>query len=106
MHTHVALIAGGQNAFFDPDEPSQLSAVGRGFVAGILRHARELCLVFAQWVNSYKRLVPGFEAPVYVAWSERNRSAVVRVPPTGRGARTTRPGDRSCAAPIRPATPI
>ena len=83
MHTHVALIAGGQNAFFDPDEPSQLSAVGRGFVAGILRHARELCFVFAQWVNSYKRLVPGFEAPVYVAWSERNRSAVVRVPQQG-----------------------
>jgi len=83
MHTHVALIAGGKNAFFDPDEPSQLSAVGRGFVAGILRHARELCFVFAQWVNSYKRLVPGFEAPVYVAWSERNRSAVVRVPQQG-----------------------
>jgi len=83
MHTHLALMSGGSNAFFDADDPNQLSDVGRAFVAGILRHARELCLVWAQWVNSYKRLVPGYEAPVYVAWSQRNRSAVVRIPQQG-----------------------
>jgi len=80
MHTHQSLFADGRNAFFDPDDPSYLSAAGRAFIAGQLRHAREICAIFAQWVNSYKRLVPGFEAPVYVAWSRRNRSALVRVP--------------------------
>ncbi|MFN8109119.1 MAG: glutamine synthetase family protein [Thermoleophilia bacterium] len=84
MHTHVMLTKNRVNAFFDADDPDLLSADGRAFCAGLLRHARELCLVMAQWVNSYKRLVPGFEAPVYVAWSRRNRSAVVRVPQQGR----------------------
>jgi len=83
MHTHVMLMKDGANALFDADDPNLLSQHGRQFVAGLLRHARELCLVFAQWVNSYKRLVPGYEAPVYVAWSQRNRSAVVRVPQQG-----------------------
>jgi glutamine synthetase len=80
MHTHQSLFAGGQNAFFDRDDRYFLSAAGKGFIAGQLRHAREICSIFAQWVNSYKRLVPGYEAPVYVAWSRRNRSALVRVP--------------------------
>src|SRR5207245_9839230 len=57
-----------------------LSDTGKAFIAGQLRHARELSAVFAQWVNSYKRLVPGYEAPVYVAWSQRNRSALIRIP--------------------------
>jgi glutamine synthetase len=80
MHTHQSLFAGGHNAFFDADDPYFLSAAGKAFIAGQLRHAREICSIFAQWVNSYKRLVPGYEAPVYVAWSRRNRSALVRVP--------------------------
>jgi glutamine synthetase len=80
MHTHQSLSAGGRNAFFDGDDEHHLSDVGKAFIAGQLRHAREISAVFAQWVNSYKRLVPGYEAPVYVAWSQRNRSALIRIP--------------------------
>src|ERR1700716_762516 len=80
MHTHQSLFRGERNAFYDPDDQFFLSDVGKAFIAGQLRHAREICSIFAQWVNSYKRLVPGYEAPVYVAWSRRNRSALVRVP--------------------------
>ena len=80
MHTHQSLFKDGRNAFYDADDPYYLSPVGKAFIAGQLKHAREICSVFAQWVNSYKRLVPGYEAPVYCAWSRRNRSALVRVP--------------------------
>jgi glutamine synthetase len=80
MHTHQSLFADGNNAFFDPDDEWHLSDVGKAFIAGQLHHAREISAVFAQWVNSYKRLVPGYEAPVYVAWSRRNRSALIRIP--------------------------
>jgi glutamine synthetase len=80
MHTHMSLSRDGRNAFYDADDPYFLSAQARAFIAGQLRHARELSAIFAQWVNSYKRLVPGYEAPTYVAWSRRNRSALVRVP--------------------------
>jgi glutamine synthetase len=80
MHTHMSLFSGGRNQFFSQDESYHLSPAGKQFIAGLLRHARELSAVFAQWVNSYKRLVPGYEAPVYVAWSQRNRSALVRIP--------------------------
>ncbi|MBA2256161.1 MAG: glutamine synthetase, partial [Thermoleophilaceae bacterium] len=80
MHTHQSLFANGRNAFFDADDEYYLSDVCRAFIAGQLRHARELSALFAPSVNSYKRLVPGYEAPVYVAWSRRNRSALVRVP--------------------------
>ena len=80
MHTHQSLFRDGRNQFFDPDDKWHLSEVGKQFIAGQLRHAREISAVFAQWVNSYKRLVPGFEAPVYVAWSLRNRSALIRIP--------------------------
>ena len=80
MHTHQSLFAEGKNAFFDADDEWNLSAVGKAFIAGQLHHAREISAVFAQWVNSYKRLVPGYEAPVYVAWSRRNRSALIRIP--------------------------
>jgi glutamine synthetase len=80
MHTHQSLFRGERNAFFDADDQYYLSDVGKAFIAGQLRHAREISAIFAQWVNSYKRLVPGYEAPVYVAWSRRNRSALVRVP--------------------------
>ena len=80
MHTHQSLFTGGRNAFFDGSDKWNLSTAGKAFIAGQLRHAREITAVFAQWVNSYKRLVPGFEAPVYVAWSQRNRSALIRIP--------------------------
>ncbi len=80
MHTHQSLFKGERNAFFDPEDEFLLSADAKAFIAGQLRHARELSCVFAQWVNSYKRLVPGYEAPVYIAWSRRNRSALIRVP--------------------------
>jgi glutamine synthetase len=80
MHTHQSLFANGNNAFFDADDEWHLSDVGKAFIAGQLHHAREISAVFAQWVNSYKRLVPGYEAPVYVAWSRRNRSALIRIP--------------------------
>jgi glutamine synthetase len=80
MHTHQSLFQGERNAFFDPDDEYFLSDTAKSFIAGQLRHARELAALFAPSVNSYKRLVPGYEAPVYVAWSRRNRSALVRVP--------------------------
>ncbi len=80
MHTHQSLFRGEANAFFDPDDEYHLSATAKDYVAGLLKHAREICSVVAQWVNSYKRLVPGYEAPVYVSWGRRNRSALVRVP--------------------------
>src|SRR5918998_344057 len=80
MHTHQSLFRDGRNAFYDADDQYFLSDVGKAFIAGQLRHAREISSLFAQWVNSYKRLVPGYEAPVYCAWSRRNRSALVRVP--------------------------
>ncbi len=80
MHTHQSLFSNGSNAFFDADNQYYLSEVAQAFIAGQLRHARELSIIFAQFVNSYKRLVPGYEAPVYIAWSRRNRSALVRVP--------------------------
>jgi glutamine synthetase len=80
MHTHQSLFKGGRNQFFDRSDPYHLSKAAKGFIAGQLVHAREMAAVFAQWVNSYKRLVPGYEAPVYCAWSQRNRSALIRIP--------------------------
>lgn len=80
MHVHQSLFKGDENAFFDPKDKYHLSKVGKGYIAGILKHAREIVAVTNQWVNSYKRLVPGYEAPVYVSWARRNRSAMVRVP--------------------------
>jgi glutamine synthetase len=80
MHVNQSLFRGERNAFFDPNDEFHLSAVARGYMAGLLRHAREITLVTNQWVNSYKRLSPGYEAPVYVSWARRNRSDLVRVP--------------------------
>jgi glutamine synthetase len=80
MHVHQSLSKDGKNAFFDSDDQYFLSGTAKAFIAGQLKHAREISPLFAQWVNSYKRLVPGFEAPVYLAWSRRNRSALIRVP--------------------------
>ena len=80
MHVHQSLFLGDQNAFFEPEDESHLSETGKRFIAGLLHHAREITLVTNQWVNSYKRLVPGYEAPVYVSWARVNRSDLVRVP--------------------------
>jgi glutamine synthetase len=80
MHTHQSLFKGDQNAFFDASDEYHLSPIAKSYVAGMLQHAGEITLVTNQWVNSYKRLVPGFEAPVYRTWARRNRSDLIRVP--------------------------
>jgi glutamine synthetase len=80
MHVHQSLFKNGKNAFFDAKDPNHLSAECKSYIAGLITHAREITLITNQWVNSYKRLVPGYEAPVYIAWAQRNRSALVRVP--------------------------
>ena len=80
MHVHQSLFQGDKNAFYDPDDKFNLSDIAKKYIAGIMRHAPEIAAVTNQWVNSYKRLVPGYEAPVYVSWARRNRSAMVRVP--------------------------
>ena len=80
MHTHFSLFNEDTNAFYSDDDPFHLSAVGKGFIAGVLTHAREITAITNQWVNSYKRLVTGYEAPVYVSWARNNRSALIRVP--------------------------
>ncbi len=88
MHTHQSLFKDGENAFFDPNGKWQISDVGLGYVAGLLRHARGFVAVTNPLVNSYKRLVPGYEAPTNVAWSMRNRSPMVRIPDRrGQGTR-------------------
>jgi glutamine synthetase len=99
MHTHQSLFKDGRNAFFDGDDQWNLSAEGKAFIAGQLRHAREISAVFAQWVNSYKRLVPGYEAPVYVAWSRRNRSALIRIPLYKPGAEQATRAEIRCPDP-------
>jgi len=80
MHVHQSLFKGKSNAFFDANDEYNLSKIGKSYIAGLLAHIKEIALVTNQWVNSYKRLVPGYEAPVYICWSRRNRSAMVRVP--------------------------
>jgi len=80
MHTHQSLFKGESNAFFDKDDQYNLSDIARYFIAGLLKHSPEFTLVTNQWVNSYKRLVPGYEAPVYLSWARRNRSDLIRVP--------------------------
>jgi glutamine synthetase len=80
MHTHQSLCRDARNAFFDKNDQYHLSAVAKSFTAGLLRHAKEICIITNQWVNSYKRLVPGYEAPVYLSWAQRNRSTMIRVP--------------------------
>jgi len=80
MHVHQSLFKGSTNAFFDEKDQYFLSGAGKSYIAGLLKYAPELSSVVAQWVNSYKRLVPGYEAPVYISWARRNRSALIRVP--------------------------
>jgi len=80
MHTHVSLFEGDRNAFYDPSAQYHLSKTGRSFIAGLIKHAPEITAVTNQWVNSYKRLQGGGEAPAYVCWGHSNRSALIRVP--------------------------
>ena len=80
MHVHQSLFKGDANAFFDMNDKYHLSKLAKYYIAGLLRHAPEITLVNNQWVNSYKRLIPGYEAPVYVSWARRNRADLIRVP--------------------------
>jgi len=80
MHVHQSLFKGSKNAFHDAADKYNLSEAGKQYIAGLMRHAPEIAVITNQWVNSYKRLVPGYEAPVYVSWARRNRSAMIRVP--------------------------
>ena len=80
MHCHQSLFKGSNNAFFSKTGEYHLSDIGRSYIAGLLKHVKEFTLVTNQWVNSYKRLVPGYEAPVYISWGQRNRSSLVRIP--------------------------
>lgn len=80
MHTHQSLFKDGRNSFYDAEDPNRLSDNARYFIAGLLNHAREITAVTNQWVNSYKRLVPNFEAPIFVTWATVNRADLIRVP--------------------------
>ncbi|GHF89010.1 glutamine synthetase [Amycolatopsis bartoniae] len=90
MHTHISLFEGDRNAFHNPEDPFELSETGKAFVAGVLHHAREISAVTNQWVNSYKRLISGGEAPTTVSWGRANRSALVRVPNYSPGKASSR----------------
>jgi len=86
MHTHLSLFSlNGKNAFHDSKDKNQLSKLARHFIAGLLKHIKEITVILNPTVNSYKRLVPGYEAPTYISWANRNRSALIRIP-TGRGS--------------------
>jgi glutamine synthetase len=80
MHTHMSLFKDGHNAFYGDKDQDHLSSVAKHFIAGLMKHAREITAVTNQWVNSYKRLVPGYEAPVYISWARVNRSDLIRIP--------------------------
>lgn len=80
MHCNISLFRAGQNAFYDPDDKLQLSQVAYHFIGGLIAHARGMTAITNPTVNSYKRLVPGYEAPVYIAWSPQNRSPLIRIP--------------------------
>lgn len=85
MHTHLSLFdLDGKNAFYDPEGKSQLSELAKYFIGGLLSHIKEITAILNPTVNSYKRLVPGYEAPTYISWANRNRSALIRIP-AGRG---------------------
>lgn len=87
MHTNMSLSSGGKNVFYDPEQPDGLSITARQFIAGLIDHVKGICAITNPLVNSYKRLVPGYEAPCYIAWSAKNRSPLIRIP-AARGAAT------------------
>ncbi|PIP47656.1 MAG: glutamine synthetase [Chloroflexi bacterium CG07_land_8_20_14_0_80_45_17] len=80
MHVHMSLFKGDRNTFFDNNDPHHLSQIAKHFIAGLLKHAPAITSVTNQWVNSYKRLLPGYEAPVYITWARRNRADLIRIP--------------------------
>lgn len=98
MHTNCSLSKNGENAFYDPDTPLQLSDVAMHFIAGVLSHSKSITRIANPTINSYKRLVPGYEAPVYISWSASNRTALIRVPaPRGKSTRVElRSPDPTC----------
>jgi len=100
MHVHQSIFKDGHNLFFDAKAPYNLSPFARKYIAGILRHIPEITLILNQWVNSYKRLVPGYEAPVYLSWGQKNRSALVRVPRYRVGH------EQACRIEVRSADPV
>src|SRR5690606_9519075 len=85
MHVHMSLFRGDENAFYDADDQHQRSPLAKSFMAGLLTHAAEITAITNQTINSYKRLVPGFEAPVHVSWARNNRSGLIRIPIAKRG---------------------
>ncbi len=87
MHVHQSLLDGDENHFYDPDDPDGLSETARYYLGGVLKYAKEMSAIQNSWVNSYKRLIPGYEAPVYVSWAHLNRSVLARIP-AGRGIST------------------
>lgn len=101
MHLHLSLFEGETNAFHEPGTQGELSKVGKAFIAGLLHHAAEMTAITNQWVNSYKRLVAGYDAPIYMSWARNNQSALVRVPAVKRGKPTSvrveyRAADSAC----------
>jgi glutamine synthetase len=101
MHTHFSLFEGEQNAFYDPGSQYHLSDTAKYFISGVLYHARQITAVTNQWVNSYKRLAPGFEAPSYVSWARHNRSALIRIP-SAKLPESTRIEYRACDSACNP----
>ncbi|MBN2542861.1 glutamine synthetase [bacterium] len=99
LHIHQSLFKGDNNAFYSEDDEYNLSDIGKKYIAGLLKHAKEITAISNQWVNSYKRLVVGYEAPVYISWGRRNRSALVRVPAFKEGK------SQSCRAEFRSPDP-
>jgi glutamine synthetase len=99
MHVHQSLFRGDTNAMADPSDPHGLSTTAKQYIAGLLKYAQPLCSFWAPTVNSYKRLVPGYEAPVYIAWSQQNRSALVRLPAFVKGKEKSVRCELRCADP-------
>lgn len=99
MHVHQSLFKEETNAFFNSDDQYHLSDEAKSYTAGVLQHSSEMISILAPWVNSYKRLVPGYEAPVYIAWSNRNRSALIRVPTYQPGRETSTRVEVRCPDP-------
>ncbi len=99
MHVHQSLFNGNQNTFYDPKDKYNLSQTAKYYIAGLLKHCKELVAVTNQWVNSYKRLVPGYEAPVYISWARKNRSTLIRVPGYKPGKETSTRVEFRCPDP-------
>ncbi len=99
MHVHQSLFSDGKNIFFDRDDKYKLSAIAKSFIAGQMKHIKGMSCVLSPTVNSYKRLVPGYEAPVYICWAQRNRSALVRIPRYSPGREQSTRAELRCPDP-------